>query len=154
MMQGGRERGEGRGCPQVPYISVILHGLLQGAAGQLRLRPVPQPAVQGLQVGLHAGAPGEVLQRGKKGEETKTLLWEQRGSPSAPPAHRDRHWAAPASSMAACAGGQRGPGKVLVPGPEGLGAVACPPHGGEVPACMFRLRTLAPSEGGKKPLWP
>lgn len=51
-------------------------------------------------------------------------------------------------------GGQRGPGMVLVPSPEGLGAVLCPPlhRGGKVPACMFMLQTSAPSERGKKPL--
>lgn len=69
---GVRREEWGPGSPQVPYFSVILHGLLQDAAGQLRLRPVPQPAVQGLQVGLHAGAPGEVLQRGDRNEETQT----------------------------------------------------------------------------------
>lgn len=116
----GVRRGEqGPGSLRVPYISVILHGLLQGVAGQLGLRPVAQPAVQGLQVGLHAGAPGEVLQRGERSEETQTLPWEPWGSPPAPPSHWDRHWAAPASSTAACAGGQCGLGNVSVPGPEG-----------------------------------
>lgn len=90
-MQGGGKgagvRGgeQGPGSLWVPYISVILHGLLQGAARQLGLSPVPQPAVQGLQVGLHEGAPGEVLWREDRGEETQFLPWEQWGKPTSTP---------------------------------------------------------------------
>jgi len=64
--RGGEGKGTGvrRAGAGVPYVSVILHGLLQGAAGQLGLCPVPQPAVQGPQVGLHAWTPGEVLRGG------------------------------------------------------------------------------------------
>lgn len=129
-----------QGSPPVPYVSVVLHGLLQGIAGQLGLCPVPQPSIQDLQVGLHAGAPREVLQRGERGEETQTPP-EQQDSPSALPARQDGHWAEPVSSMAAGTGGQHGPTKVSVPSMEGLGITVCPPYHREAPVCMFRLQT-------------
>lgn len=99
---GARGRGKesrGWGSPRASYISVILHGLLQNCAGQLGLCPVLQPGIQGLQVGLHAGAPWEVLQRGERGEKTQISSWKQQGSPQAPLAHQHRHRAAPASSL-------------------------------------------------------
>lgn len=136
---GGRgKESRGWGSPWASYISVILHGLLQNCAGQLGLCPVPQPGIQSLQVGLHAGAPWEVLQRGERAEKTQISSWEQQGSTSI-----------------LSAGEQRGPGKVLVPISEGLGAAACPPtQGGKAPVCLFRLQAPAPTEGGKKPLCP
>lgn len=113
-MQGGGQ-GVRRARARVPvasYISVILHGLLQGAAGQLGLRPVPQPSIQGPQVGLHVWAPREVLQSGERGEETQTRPREQRSSLLALLARQNGLRAAPASSTAACAAGQSGPSKV------------------------------------------
>lgn len=148
---GARGRGKesrGWGCPWASYVSVILHGLLQNGAGQLGLCPVPQPGIQGLQVGLHTGAPWEVLQRGERAEKTQTPSWEQQGSPQAPLAHQDRRWAAQVSSVLE---GSEVLARFWCLSPRGWGL---PPPGGKSPVCMFRLQTPAPTEGGKKPLCP
>lgn len=149
---GARSWGKesrGWGSPWTSYISVILHGLLQNCAGQLRLCPVPQPDIQGLQVGLHAGAPWEILQSGERGEKTQIPSWKQQGSIPASPAQ------ALGSTSILSAGEQCGPGKVVVPISKRLGAAACSlAPGGKSTVCMFRLQTPAPTEGGKKPLCP
>lgn len=152
---GARGRGKesrGWGCLWASYVSVILHGLLQNSAGQLGLCPVPQPGIQGLQVGLHTGAPREVLQRGGRG------LRKHRLHPGSSRAAHRHPWltrtGAGQHEYPLCwraARSWQGFGAYL----RGAGGCSLSPHRVASPlVCMFRLQTPAPTEGSKKPLCP